>query len=253
MSRQELRAPDAFQRAGLDVRAWISRHQGLVIGLAVAVAVAWFGAAVVRMMSEKREGKASEAMGTAVGMLARPLVSDLPPGTPADPPPFKTVQERDQAAMSALESVRSTYSGTRAALTATLALASAELRQGKVDPAMGHFEAYLQDAPAGELLRITALDGLGHAREAKQELPQALDAYQRMSAEEAGGFLEGMGAYHRARVLAAQGKKQEAAQAFADLVSAHPGSAAARQAQERLSALEVEGFKAVVVPRPDAG
>jgi predicted negative regulator of RcsB-dependent stress response len=253
MSRQELRAPDAFQRAGLDVRAWISKHQALVIGLAVAVAVAWFGAAVVRMMSEKREGKASEAMGTAVGMLARPLVADLPPGTPLDPPPFKTAQERDLAATSALESVRSTYSGTRAALTATLALASAELRQGKVDTAIGHFEAYLREAPAGELLRVTALDGLGHAREAKQELPQALDAYLRMSTEEAGGFLEGMGSYHRARVLAAQGKKQEAAQAFADLISAHPGSAAARQAQERLSVLESEGFKAVVVPRPDAG
>jgi TolA-binding protein len=62
-----------------------------------------------------------------------------------------------------------------------------------------------------------------------------------------------MGAYNRARILAAQGKKQEAAQAFADLVSAHPGTAAAKQAQERLSALESEGFKAVITPRPDAG
>lgn len=253
MSRQELRAPDAFQRAGLQARAWMSRRKGLVVGLAVALAVAWFGAAVYRMVSDKREGKASEAMGTAVGMLARPLAADLPPGAPTDPPPFKTVQERDQAASTALEGVRTTYPGTRAGVTATLALAGTEMRQGKLDAAIGHFEEYLRQASNGDLLRISALDGLGHAREAKQELPQALDAYQRMSTEETGGFVEGMGAYNRARILSQQGKKQEAAQAFADLISAHPGSAAARQAQERLSALESEGFKAVVVPRPDAG
>jgi tetratricopeptide (TPR) repeat protein len=253
MSRQELRAPDAFQRAGLEVRAWISTRKGLVIGLVAALAVAWFGAAVLRMMSDRREGRAREAMGTAVGMLARPLAADLPPGAPLDPPPFKTAQERDQASLTALEAVRSSYPGTRAALTATLTMASSEMRLGQVDAAIGHFEQYLREAPTGELLRITALDGLGHAREAKQELPQALDAYQRMSSEEASGFLEGMGAYNRARILAEQGKKQEAAQALADLVSAHPGSAAAKQAQERLSALESEGFKAVVAPRPDAG
>ena len=253
MSRQELRAPDAFQRAGLEVRAWISTRKGLVVGLVAALAVAWFGAAVLRMMSDKREAKARELMGTAMGTLSRPLAADLPPGAPADPPPFKTAQERDHAARAALEGVRTTYPGTRAAQSATLAVAGAEMRLGQVDAAIRHFEEYLRQAPAGELLRVTALDGLGHAREAKQQLPEALDAYQRMSSEEASGFLEGMGAYHRARILAEQGKKQEAAQGFADLISAHPGSAAARQAQERLSALESEGFKAVVTPRPDAG
>jgi len=49
------------------------------------------------------------------------------------------------------------------------------------------------------------------------------------------------------------GKKQEAAQAFAELVSANPGTPAARLAQERLSVLEAEGFKATVAAKPDAG
>jgi tetratricopeptide (TPR) repeat protein len=253
MSRQELRAPDAFQRAGLEIRAWISSRKGLVIGLVAVLAVAWFGAAVFRMVSDRREASAREVMGTAMGVLIRPLVADVPPGTPMDPPPFKTEQERDQAARAALEGVRTSYPGTRAAQSATLALAGMEMRTGQTDVAIGHFEEYLRQAPAGELLRVTALDGLGHAREAKHDLPAALDAYQRMSAEESGGFLEGMGAYHRARILAEQGKKQEAAQAFADLVSAHAGTTAAKQAQDRLAALEAEGFKAVITPRPDAG
>ena len=253
MSRQELRAPDAFQRAGLEVRAWISARKGLVIGLAVVLALAWFGTAVWRMVSEKREAKAREVMGSAMGVVIRPLAADVPPGMPMDPPPFKTEQERDQAARAALEGVRSSYPGTRAALSATLTLAGMEARSGQTDAAIGHYQDYLRQAPAGELLRVTALDGLGHGQEAKGDLPSALETYQRMSTEETGGFLEGMGAYNRARILAEQGKKQEAAQAFADLVSAHPGTTAAKQAQDRLAPLEAQGFKAVITPRPDAG
>ena len=71
--------------------------------------------------------------------------------------------------------------------------------------------------------------------------------------EDSAGFEPGMGAFHRARVLALMGKKQEAAQGFAELVAANPGTPAARLGQERLSALEAEGFKAVVAPRPDGG
>jgi hypothetical protein len=49
------------------------------------------------------------------------------------------------------------------------------------------------------------------------------------------------------------GKKQEAAQGFAELIAASPGTPAARLAQDRLSMLEAEGFKATVAPKPDAG
>ena len=62
-----------------------------------------------------------------------------------------------------------------------------------------------------------------------------------------------MGSFHRARILALMGKKQEAAQAFAELIAASPGTPAASLAQDRLSVLEAEGFKATVAPRPDAG
>ena len=74
-----------------------------------------------------------------------------------------------------------------------------------------------------------------------------------MAREESAGFEAGMGSFNRARVLALMGKKQEAAQAFAELVAASPGTVAARLAQDRLSVLETEGFKATVAAKPDAG
>jgi Uncharacterized protein conserved in bacteria len=253
MSRQELRAPDAFQRVGLEARSWVSHRKTLVVGAAVAVIGIGFAIALTRTLSDRKELKARAALGTAIGVVTRPIQADLPAGETDDPPPFKSERERDQAAVAALAGVLSTYPGTRAAVTATLPLAAAEVRLGQLDPAISHFEAYLRGAPASEPLRVGALDGLGHAREAKGELPQALEAYERMAREEGAGFEAGMGAFHRGRVLALMGKKQEAAQAFAELVAASPGTPAARLAQERLSVLEAEGFKATAVAKPDAG
>lgn len=253
MSRQELRAPDAFQRAGLEARSWLSHRKTVVLGAVVALILLGFGVALSKTLSDRREVKARTALGTAIGVLSRPVQADTPTGATDDPPPFKSEQERDQAAATALAGVVATYSGSKAAVTATLPLAATEVRLGQLDAAIGHFEAYLRGASPSEPLRASALDGLGHAREAKGELPQALDAYERMAREEAAGFEAGMGAFHRARVLALMGKKQEAAQAFAELVAANPGTTAARLGQERLSALEAEGFKATVAARPDAG
>jgi tetratricopeptide (TPR) repeat protein len=253
MSRRELRAPDAFQRAGVEAEGWIAQHRNLVLGTVVVVLGIFFAVMLVRTLSDKKEGKARAALGTAIGVLSRPVQADLPPGATEDPAPFKSEQERDQAAAAALTGVLDSYPGTNAALTATLPLAATELRLGQLDPAIGHFEAYLRRAPASEPLRTAALDGLGHAREAKGQLPQALEAYERMAREESAGFEAGMGSFHRARVLALMGKKQEAAQAFAELIAASPGTPAARLAQDRLSVLEAEGFKATVAAKPDAG
>jgi tetratricopeptide (TPR) repeat protein len=253
MSRRELRAPDAFQRVGVEAEGWIAQRKNAVVGAVVTLLVLFFVVMLVRTFSEKKEEKARTALGTAIGVLSRPVQADLPPGSAEEPAPFKSEKERDQAAVAALTAVLSKYPGTAAAVTASLPLAATEVRLGQLDAAIGHFESYLRGAPSSEPLRTAALDGLGHAREAKGELPQALEAYERMAREESAGFEAGMGAFNRARILALMGKKQEAAQAFADLVAANPGTPAARLGQERLSVLEAEGFKAIVAARPDGG
>ena len=68
-----------------------------------------------------------------------------------------------------------------------------------------------------------------------------------MAKVEAGEFLQGMGQYHQARILVAQGKKDEAAQLLADLKASQANAAAGRLATERLAVLAAEGVK---VPEP---
>ena len=85
MSRQELRAPDAFQRVGVEAEGWIARNRNLVLGTVVATLAIFFAVMAARSLSQRCEEKARTALGTAVGVLSRPVVADLPPGSNEDP------------------------------------------------------------------------------------------------------------------------------------------------------------------------
>ena len=163
------------------------------------------------------------ALGTALGVLSRPIQADLPAGATDDPAPFKSEKERDEAAVNELSGVLNSYPGTGRAVTATLPLAATEVRTGAAGP--GHRPLRVlprQGARRREPLPRRRARRARPRHEAKGQLPQALEAYERMAREEGAGFEAGMGSFHRARVLALMGKKQEAAQAFAELIAASP-------------------------------
>jgi tetratricopeptide (TPR) repeat protein len=157
--------------------------------------------------------------------------------------------------VAALTPFRTQYSGTLPAATGGLPLGDAELRLGQADAALPRFNDFLGRTPGKQILRVSALEGEGYAWEAKGQLDKALDAFERMSKEDAGGFLAGMGLYHRARILGLQGKKSDAAQAFQELIAAKPGTPAATLALDRLGLLATEGIRPppIVPARPDAG
>jgi hypothetical protein len=95
MSRQELRAPDVFQRAGVGAESWIAQRKTLVLGAVIAGLGVFFVVMLTPRLSDRREEKARTAQGTAVGVLSRPVQADLPPGSTDDPRRFKSEQERD--------------------------------------------------------------------------------------------------------------------------------------------------------------
>ena len=63
-------------------------------------------------------------------------------------------------------------------------------------------------------------------------------------------LLNGMGEYHKGRVLVLQGKKDDAAKVFADIPGKFPNTAAARMATERLNLLASQGVKVPPVAKP---
>lgn len=254
MTQRELKQPDAFQRAGAEAREWLIERQTLVLLAVGVLLVGGLFVALFSYFSSRSEAKAAKELGAALEILERPVVP-TPEGAQLTPPagenpPFKSTQEQDQALVKALTDFRASYKGTSSATTAALPLGKAEYRLGNHDGALAAFGDYLKNAPQNDPLRASALEGQGYAYEAQQKYDQALASFEEMSKVDAGGFLEGMGQYHRARILILQGKTDDAAAVLVKIQVDHPNSAASRLATERTALLAAQGVKIPEPPKP---
>lgn len=249
MTKQELRAPDAFQLYGAEVSDWLSKRSQYISTVVTLLVVGGLIAALVNYFTTRSEERASKQLGAALQVLERPVEGAGQQPPVGDEPPFKTQQEKDEAVVKALTAFRAEHQGTQAAVTAALPLAKAHYRLGNHDAALAAFDEFIQGAGKNEPLLASAYEGQGYAYEAKGQLDQALKAFENMGKVESGEFLQGMGRYHQGRILVQQGKKDEAAQVLAELKSAQPETAAGRLATERLAVLAAQGVK---VPEPKA-
>lgn len=255
MTRKELKQPDAFQQRGGELSSWLIARRKTVVTAVVVTLVACFGLALASYVSSRSEAAASKKLGGALAVLERP-VEATPTGTPEPgKEPFKTEKEKEAAAAKVLADFRSENPGSRAAAVAALALGQTRLREGKADEALTLYDEYLKAATVDDPLRAAALEGRGYALEAKGDFDGAIGAFGRLAEENKTDFMKGMGLYHRGRMLSLKGQKEEAAKAFAEIPGTAPGTAAARLALERLTALAAEGVKTPppAVPKGDAG
>ncbi|MFL5343521.1 MAG: tetratricopeptide repeat protein [Hyalangium sp.] len=257
MIQRELKQPDAFQRVGAEARDWLIARQTLVVIAVGVVLVGGLAAALISYFSGRNETAAAKELGKALEILERPVVTtpDAAQLTPeeGEEPPFKSTQEQDQALVKALTDFRTARKGTKSATTAALPLGKAEYRLGDQDAAVAAYSEYLKDSAQNDPMRAAALEGQGYAYEAQQKYDQAIASFDEMSKVDSGGYLEGMGQYHHARILIVQGKKDDAAAILVKIPAEHAGTAAARLATERTALLAAEGVKIPEAPKPSAG
>lgn len=253
-ARKELRQPDALQRAGTDARDWLKERERAVGIAVIVVLLVGLAAALASYFSQRGEEKASRQLGAALAPLERPVREGPAPANALETPesPFASQKAKDEAVIKSLSDFRAAHSGTDAAATAALPLGQAQLRLGQSDAALASFDEYLKKAPAKLATRAQALEGKGYALEAKGDLEGALGVYDQLAKESSSEFLAGMGSYHRARILVAQGKKDEAAKLLTEIERDHPDSAASRMSRERLTLLAAEGV-AIPTASPAAG
>ena len=253
LTRKELKAPDAFQRAGNEARDWVQTRQRNVALLVVALVILGAGVGFASYLANRSEERAEQELSTALKPVERPVGSQPAEAagsdTDTDTAPFKTQMEKDQAVAAELAQFESAHPNTRAAATAELPLAQASLRLAKYDEALKSFDGYLKASGQPDAMRALALEGRGYAYEGKGELDRALAAFDELTQKNKSDFLIGMGPYHRARILAQQKKLADAAVSFQDVQTRFPSSAAARLAGERLTLLAAQGVKPpAVVP-----
>jgi tetratricopeptide (TPR) repeat protein len=119
------------------------------------------------------------------------------------------VQERSKKTIEAYQAVANKYGSSAAGKYAKLGLANGWFDTGKYAEAAGEYAKVLDGAGTDTYLRFRALEGGGYALEAQQKYPEALQKFEELS-RLANGAYRSLGDYHRARILAAQGKAAEA-------------------------------------------
>lgn len=246
LSRKEIRNPDPFVRVTSEYWAKLIQNQKTVgIGLLAVFVVFLVIAGGVRM-SQSATREAGAALARAMQLAHRPVEGSMEAlQDPSATEKFKTAKEKHEAVAKAMDEVRKAHAGKEAGNTATVFWADAMFQQGKFDDAIAGYQQYLTAARADDALRIVANEGLGYAFEGKKDLDKARDAFEKMSKEALGEPAKARAAYHLARILEAQGKKAEAAAAFQKLKDEFKEATAAREADERLSLLAMQG-----VPMP---
>jgi tetratricopeptide (TPR) repeat protein len=193
-----------------EVNAWIDNHGRkvwYVLGAGVVAAVA---AIAITSYMETRNRGAGELLQTAVttseGLIIAP--EETPPED-AIVPTFESVKVRDAKALQQFRAVDSKFPSSPAAHYALLGQANALLELAKYSDAASAYDKALASADDDVFLRFRALEGSGYALEGQQKYPQARERFEQLSKLNNGAY-RSIGDYHRARMLVAEGKRDEA-------------------------------------------
>jgi hypothetical protein len=175
LSRKEIKGPDQFQVAATQAVDWMThRRKQVIVGAAVVVGLAVLIAAFVTVRAS-REREAGALLYRAIEAAGGEISSVPLSGVPA--PLFKTDGERQRAVIEAAQKVRDRHGGSRAATTATLMIGNAHFRLGEWDKAIESYRAFLGAAPGDDSMRFAALDGVARSLEAKNQLDDAVKAW----------------------------------------------------------------------------
>lgn len=250
---------DAVQEAAastaLEASAWIDKHGRailLVLGGALVAAVA------VLLVSNARQSKAREAgalLHTAV-TTAQGIVVPADETPPEEPlvPVFPSVKEREEKAFNQFQEVVKKFPDSLGATYAQLGEANAQLRLGKYTQASALFEKLRAQGAdsnskggssaddAGDFVRFRTLEGAGYALEGQQKYAEAAERFEALSQLHQGEYRM-LGDYHRARMLVAQGKRDDAKKLLEALLKAEAAKPAEGEAAPAPEAATDDSFE----------
>jgi len=234
ITRKDMKAPDAFQAAAGQAAGWVAGHQkqivAAVVGALVLLALALGGMSWI-------EARRKDAGAALYGVLndADGQVSSVPlPGVAG--PLFPSSEAQQRSIVAKATEVQKNFASSEAARTAGLAAGAAQYRLGAYDAALAAYEAYLASAKAGDSLAFVAIEGVARAKEGKGDLAGALAAFDRLRTDAPPSYADRV-ALERARLLARQGKTDEARQILQTFPQDFKESQAKPEAEQQLARL----------------
>jgi tetratricopeptide (TPR) repeat protein len=212
---------EAANTVATEATAWIDRHGRtvlIVVGVGILVAI---GSLVISNISQGKNREAGALLQAAV-TTSQGIVVPADETPPEDPifPVFPSVKERDEKALGQFREVTKQFPGTLGATYAQLGEANTQLQLGNFAEASTTFEKLRgQQTAQDDFVKFRVLEGAGYALEGQQKYADARERFEALSKLNNGAY-KVLGDYHRARMLVAEGKRDEAKKLLEELTKA---------------------------------
>jgi tetratricopeptide (TPR) repeat protein len=205
IQRKELRKPDEFIGVATRILNWIADHRG-ALGISIgALLVLVFGVMVVTQL--RRSANVEDWR----PLLAAGPVRAMPKGEATNP--LELIGKQDPAIFvdeQKLAKVADAAESEQARALADLAVAGQLLAKGDAVAAEKRYRAYLSsNPPVSSAGRLIAQEGLGYALERQNRTSEAEQAFAGI-ADLSEGAYRALALYHQGRLLAGQGRDEEA-------------------------------------------
>lgn len=232
---------DAFARGTAAAGKWLRKNFSAIQWLVVIGVLGGVGFLVYNHFTTKKAANASDTLAAGIEaeegrILAEDKRSDEE--KEADPTRiFKTVDERDNAALASYMKVAAEHAGAGAAILARLGEAGVLLDKRDWQGAIDVYQQVLSSPLAAADLDVKGrtLEGLGLAKEGKGDTDGALATFKDLEGIDIKGMKE-LAWYHQARIDAQKGDKEKAKELL-------------KKAHEALGASKNEGHAYVFLPQ----
>ena len=224
LKRKELKKPDEFVQTGQAAAKWAGDNARTVVLVIAALFAAGILVTVGAWWMDATEDAAADALGHALEVMDRPVLSEAE-SADRDDPFFTSEEEKEKAVREAFEAVRKEHPGTEAAAMAALHLAALDYDDENWDAALAGYERFLAEASPTNQFRAVAYDAIVSIHLAKGDREAALEAVEKLLSD-GNAYYKPFALVRKAEILEALGRVEEARAAAEEVVEKYAASPA---------------------------
>ncbi len=248
VSRRELKQDDAFVEAMTPLVDQLEKNWKTIAFTVGGALIAVLAAVTVLTVSARHDEQAAALMGTALENATKQVIGPEPDAKPEAKEEtkddksadfFPTEKAKQEALAKALDGVVQKSPTSPSGLTASLALADADYRQGKYEEAFRSYAHYLAEAPETDTLRAFAMQGQAYALLGEGKGEEAMAAAKKLVDSPPAGFGRDLGLLATGHIAEQLSNRAAAKDAYSKLSLDYSNTPAGREANDRLTALGI--------------